>query len=104
MQKRDGSWRQLGRQTDFSDGAVQSVDVAGLMLAVGRVGDRYFAVDNCCPHAGGSLGAGRLEGPTLVCPLHAWDFDVFSGECARFAKKITSYPVRVQDGMLEVCC
>jgi nitrite reductase/ring-hydroxylating ferredoxin subunit len=70
------------------------------VLAVGRNGTSYFAVDNTCPHAGGSLGNGTLDEGKILCPLHLWAFDVVTGECGR--SKICTYPVRVQNGKLEV--
>jgi nitrite reductase (NADH) small subunit len=40
-----------------------------------------FAVDNLCPHKGGPLAEGILAGDVVVCPLHAFRFEVASGEC-----------------------
>ena len=40
-----------------------------------------FATMNACPHAAGSLGEGDLEGHTITCPFHAFQYDVRSGEC-----------------------
>ena len=70
------------------------------VLAVGRDGSSYFAVDNTCPHAGGSLGNGTLREGSILCPLHYWAFDVTTGECGKL--KISTYPVRVNNGNLEV--
>ena len=43
------------------------------------------AVDNNCPHNGGPLSKGTLIGRELICPWHAWRWDVTSGRncCAR---------------------
>ncbi len=60
------------------------------------------AVDDACPHAGWSLAYGCLEGRRLICSLHRWGFDVFTGECVLFDGKLASHPVRVEDGILEV--
>jgi nitrite reductase (NADH) small subunit len=32
-----------------------------------------------CPHEGGPLGEGSIEGGKLVCPWHAYAFDVTTG-------------------------
>jgi nitrite reductase/ring-hydroxylating ferredoxin subunit len=53
-----------------------------------RLGDLVFAVAASCPHAGGPLAEGRLDGAVLVCPWHAASFDIRTGlrlrgpECA----------------------
>ena len=54
-----------------------------------RAGDRAYAlanvdgvlhaVDNNCPHNGGPLGKGELDGREVVCPWHGWRWDVTSG-------------------------
>ncbi len=35
--------------------------------------------DGTCPHQEGPLGDGLLEGKTITCPWHAWQFDVCNG-------------------------
>jgi len=65
-------------------------------IALFRIGDELFAIGNVCPHAGGSLAEGSLEDHGVVCPLHAWKFDVRSGECAGMkGVSVQTYSVRV---------
>lgn len=40
-----------------------------------------FAVDDLCPHDGGLLSDGYLEGDALVCARHGWAFDACTGRC-----------------------
>ena len=47
-----------------------------------RVDGEIRAVDSVCPHAGGPLGEGELDGNKLTCPWHGWSFDVITGVCA----------------------
>ena len=54
-----------------------------LAVAVFRVGDRFHAIDNRCPHRGGPLGAGRLDGAVVTCPWHGFTVDVRTGRCPR---------------------
>ena len=48
-------------------------------LALFNVEGRFYAVDNTCPHRGGPLGEGMLDGPVVTCPWHGWKFDVTTG-------------------------
>ena len=52
---------------------------------------------------GGPLGEGYLDGTTLLCPWHAWRFDVTTG-CAlvNAAVRVRTFPVRVTEGRIEV--
>jgi nitrite reductase (NADH) small subunit len=71
--------------------------VAGKIIAVYRVGDDYFAMDGICPHAGGPLGAGSLDGCVVTCPWHGWQFDVTTGaHCLSDRIRQTTYPVRIE--------
>lgn len=51
------------------------------LAALFNVDGEIFALDNVCPHAGGPLGEGSLEGTIVTCPWHGWSFDVKTGEC-----------------------
>ena len=69
----------VGRAGDVPAGEGRVVDVAGRTLAVFNVGGRYYAIDNVCPHRGGPLGEGDVDGTAVACPWHAWRFDVTTG-------------------------
>lgn len=55
------------------------VEVGGKSVALFNVDGRYYAIDNVCPHRGGPLGEGDLDGQVVSCPWHAWRFDVATG-------------------------
>jgi nitrite reductase/ring-hydroxylating ferredoxin subunit len=50
-----------------------------LRVAIFRVGTRVAAINNRCPHAGGSLGEGVFDGTTVNCPRHGFRVDVWKG-------------------------
>ena len=47
--------------------------------ALANVDGTLHALDNNCPHNGGPLGRGSLEGNELTCPWHGYRWDVTSG-------------------------
>lgn len=55
------------------------VESRGRYIAVFNVNGRFCAIDNTCPHRGGPLGEGDLEGTIVTCPWHSWAFDVTTG-------------------------
>jgi nitrite reductase (NADH) small subunit len=65
---------------ELAEGARRVVQLGDRAIAVARVGGVVHAIDNVCPHRGGSLGDGDLQGHHLYCPQHAWCFDVRTGE------------------------
>ena len=62
-------------------GEVTEVIIGGTAIAIANVDGDYFAVSNACPHAGGPLGEGAVQGGLLRCPYHGWTFDLASGTC-----------------------
>jgi nitrite reductase/ring-hydroxylating ferredoxin subunit len=64
---------------DLPQGTVVQVQAGDRWYALANVGGVLHALDNNCPHNGGPLGRGVLEGGELVCPWHSWRWDVSSG-------------------------
>jgi nitrite reductase (NADH) small subunit len=75
--------------------------VKGEEIAVFRQRDgRVFAVQNRCPHREGPLSEGLVGGGKLICPLHAWKFDLASGEGPSPEARLRTYAVRVEKGQI----
>lgn len=88
---------------DINPGEGRVVDVAGREIAVFNVDGRYYAIDNSCPHRGGPLGEGDLDGAVIACPWHAWRWDVTTGANTNNpAVKVACYPVTPEAGSLYV--
>lgn len=60
-------------------GMVKEFLVDGRALCVANVEGDICVLDGTCPHEGGPLGEGSIEGGKLVCPWHAYAFDVHTG-------------------------
>ncbi|MFQ5927017.1 MAG: Rieske (2Fe-2S) protein [Terriglobia bacterium] len=48
-------------------------------IALFNVNGEFYAVNYICPHMGGPIGEGSLNGYVVACPWHGWTFDVRSG-------------------------
>ena len=67
---------------EIETGKAKIIHIDDQSIAVFRLGDKEFsAIDNTCPHAGGSLGEGYLDGAIVTCPWHGWQFNVKTGAC-----------------------
>jgi nitrite reductase (NADH) small subunit len=87
--------------TALAPGAVELVTVNGEDVALFRRGDEIFALGNQCPHQGGSLCDGFVEGDIAICPLHGWEFDLRSGACMTVpGESVPFYAVTVKDGAI----
>ena len=73
-------WVNIGPVEDFEVGTAKELVTHGVVLAIFRTEDGFFVMDGVCPHQGGPLGQGTLQGCILTCPWHGWQFDVRDGQ------------------------
>ena len=84
--------------SDVAPGTGKLVAVDGKEIALFNVDGTFYALDNECPHRGGPLGEGDLEGCIVTCPWHAWQYDVRTGESITDDLKVARYDVKVEGG------
>jgi ferredoxin-NADP reductase/nitrite reductase/ring-hydroxylating ferredoxin subunit len=89
---------------EIPPGSGKAVDTKGRRIAVFNVGGRYHAVDDACPHEGGPLSEGALDGKVVTCPWHGARFDVATGAVLGppAEANIAAYPVRVSGADLVI--
>lgn len=93
------AWHKVAGPEDLADGALIPAVAGGKALVLARQGDRYSALDDRCPHAGGPLSQGSLENGLLVCPWHGREVDPATGKCEGL-QSVGTYPVEVRaDGI-----
>jgi nitrite reductase/ring-hydroxylating ferredoxin subunit len=102
--------------SDIPVGTRKVVQVDGRAIVVFNVGGEFFALNNRCPHKGGSLCHGRLSGriessepgeyrysgrdEIIRCPWHQWEFDLRTGKsrCDPQRLRVRNYAVSVEPG------
>jgi thiamine pyrophosphate-dependent acetolactate synthase large subunit-like protein/nitrite reductase/ring-hydroxylating ferredoxin subunit len=75
----DLEWHRVLGVDELDDERVTTVTIGRRQLCVSRVGDQYGVLDNRCPHQGGPLGEGSIEGGWLRCPWHGYDYSPCTG-------------------------
>ena len=73
------NWVNVGKSGEVAAGTARKVEVDGQEVAVYNCDGKFYATSNICPHQGGPLAEGMVEGTSVVCPWHAWSFDVTTG-------------------------
>ena len=81
---------------DVVSGGGLCVQAGGKAIALFNVDGTFYAVDNTCPHRGGPLAEGELEGTTVTCPWHAWQFDLVTGESLTDDSRVDRYDVKIE--------
>jgi len=81
------------------------VKIAQWQIAIFNLGESFLAVENGCPHRGGPLADGIVSGTAVVCPLHAWKFDLLTGSAVNHPDSnacLKTFPTRVEQGIICV--
>jgi 3-phenylpropionate/trans-cinnamate dioxygenase ferredoxin subunit len=96
---------QVAASGDIPVGTCKSVTVGGTRIAIARLKDGLYAVENRCSHANSVLITSKIHhGCQLGCPVHGARFDLRTG-AAKSPPAFTSletFPVRETDGQIEV--
>jgi NAD(P)H-dependent nitrite reductase small subunit len=88
---------------DIPEGTAMMVQANGKDIALFHINGEFYAIDNLCPHQGGSLSEGFIEGSKVTCPFHSWQFDVTSGQgIMPPSEGVKSYPVDIQGNDIYV--
>lgn len=72
---------------DLNEGTMKKYQVQGKEILIARVEGEYYAVQNKCPHFGGDLSNGKLEGTIVTCPRHGSQFKMTDGTVVRWLKR-----------------
>ncbi len=66
--------------SEITPGEMTIVELGDSEIAVANLDGTFVAFQNDCPHRGGPLGEGILEGDVVECPFHAGQFNIRTGE------------------------
>jgi 3-phenylpropionate/trans-cinnamate dioxygenase ferredoxin subunit len=108
---------EVAKIEELKSGTMKAVIAEEREILLARVGDKYYATENRCPHMKGDLSQGKLEGTVVTCPVHGSQFDISNGQVVRWlkgglmsklggafkmSKALTVYNVKVEDGKVLV--
>ena len=113
-----GEFLEVMKADKLKTGKMKAVDVAGQELLLAKVKGTFYAARNRCPHMGAKLSEGKLDGTVVTCPRHGSQFDLATGQVARWLKgsgvvsalgkmlksprSLEVYKVKVDGGMVMV--
>ena len=90
-------WVRVAEQVEILDGHSHTVQLEGREIVLWQHQGQFYALGNRCPHTGGPLSLGRLQGDCIVCPWHGTQFQLDNGlPCNGPAEEgVDVYPVRL---------
>lgn len=109
---------EAGQADEVKDGMMKKASIQNKEILIARVNGKYYAVDNRCPHFGGELSQGKLEGTIVTCPRHGSQFDLADGQVVRWLnmsgfiakvskalkpqRPLVAYKVKIEDNKILI--
>lgn len=91
-----GAWHFAAKVEEVEDDVPSLVQVGDQQIALCRLGEEFFAVDNICTHEYACFTDGFIEGDEVECPLHQARFDIRTGKATSppATVDLRTYPVK----------
>jgi len=80
---------------EIKPGESATIDHDGREFVVFNIAGRFYTLPNLCPHIGGPLAGGAVNGHVVICPWHGWQFDITTGQCLTHDRDVASYPTAI---------
>ena len=95
-------WREAVREDSFSRSTVFTHRRKA--IAIFRLDDEIFAIDNVCSHEYSELSQGMVVGGDVYCPKHGSRFDIRTGAVTDYpaTRPVKTYETKVEDGVVFV--
>ena len=96
-------WQAVMPADELWIGEMLGVEVDGVQVLLVNIDDEVRAYLDRCPHRASRLSEGDLDGCTLVCGTHLWEFDALTGGGVNPASaRLIAFPVRIEDGLIHI--
>jgi toluene monooxygenase system ferredoxin subunit len=97
------TWQVVMPLADLWAGELTGVRLGGEKIVLVNIGGEIRAFADRCPHLGFQLSEGSIEGRTLTCANHQWEFDALTGRGINPGNcLLTVFDTRVRDGLIEI--
>ena len=68
------------KSSDIPENSMRAFPVEKTDVLVVRHNGVLFACNNSCPHRGASLSKGEIKGDNIICYMHGYEFNIFTGK------------------------
>ncbi len=97
-------WVEVAKVEAISIGHPVHIEIDGTAIAVFKLEQDFYAIEDVCTHDGGTLTGGCVENDQIICPRHGARFSIRTGEAltAPAYEPTATFPVRIKNGMVQV--
>jgi nitrite reductase (NADH) small subunit len=93
----------IAKFDELESGKGKIIEMNGKEIALFKIENKIFAIDNECKHKGGPLGEGICNEGIVTCPWHQWRYDLKTGLCPENPQiKVQTYEVSVEGNDIKI--
>ncbi|HSF82143.1 MAG TPA: Rieske 2Fe-2S domain-containing protein [Anaerolineales bacterium] len=90
-------------EEEIAEGDRKIIEVDGVAIGVFHHNGKWYAMRNSCLHRGGPVCTGKIEGDTITCPWHGYQYNLTDGTLLFDpGAKIEMYPITVIDRQVHL--
>lgn len=94
----------VGRVDEIPEGERKIIEFEGLSIGVFHHRGEWYALSNKCLHRSGPVCTGPLDGDTLTCPWHGYQYNLVTGQMLLDSEtSLPSYPVEIRGEEVYIC-
>ncbi len=94
-------WMQVAQRSEVKHGESKVVKLGDERVAIFNADGKFYAINNTCPHQGGPLGEGVLDGESITCPWHEWKYDLKTG-CPIVTPAVKTYAIQIDGEAIQI--
>ena len=97
-------WIAIGTASDIPLRGARCVATPQGRIAIFRTaGNRFFAIEDKCPHKAGPLSQGIVHSDAVTCPLHNWVISLETGAALGADEgTVRTFALKVEGGRLFI--
>ncbi len=94
----------VAQTSDVPSGGMVLVELDGDSIVIANADGVFCAFGAECPHAGGPLDEGDLDGETVTCPWHGGEFNIKTGEVTAPPpmEGVPTYQIKVEGTEIQI--
>jgi toluene monooxygenase system ferredoxin subunit len=97
------AFQKVATLDDLWSGEILGLVVASRYVLLVNLDDTVYAYEDKCAHLGVPLSQGHLQGTTLTCRAHHWEYDLCTGTgCNPATVRLTAFAVKIEHGNILV--
>lgn len=104
----DKQWINIAPTNSIKDGECKIINLPEqeLEVAIFNISNKFFAIENRCPHQNLPIADGFIENNDITCPFHGAVFSLLTGEIkvnpGTNCDNLTIFPVKIEDNLIKI--